>query len=40
MFRLNYTSVPEKEYRSVDIFCYDVDLMITPWFRHKYKYEI
>ena len=28
MFTLNYTSVPEKEYRSVDIVCYDVDLIV------------
>ena len=28
MFTLSYTSVPEKEYRSVDIVCYDVDLIV------------
>ena len=28
MFTLNYTSVSEKEYRSVNIVCYDVDLIV------------
>ena len=28
MSTLNYTSVPEKEYRSVDIVCYDVVLIV------------
>ena len=28
MFTFNYTSVPAKENRSVDIVCYDVDLIV------------